>query len=340
MSTYPTTSREIQLASRPFGWPVPANFRLAESAVPRLADGDVLVRNLAMSVDPYMRGRMNDVKSYSPPFALDAVLDGGAVGEVIASRSERRQEGDVVVHGLGWREYAVVPATATKKVDTSLARPSAFLGALGMTGLTAYAGLTRVAAFTPGETVFVSGAAGAVGSLVGQIAKALGAGRVIGSAGSAAKVAHLHELGFDGAFNYHDGRARDLLADALGKGRGIDVYFDNVGGEQLEAAIALANPFGRIAMCGAISVYNATDAPHGPRNLASAIGKQLTLRGFLVSAHQDLAGEFATNMAGWLAGGQVRFDETVVHGLENAPAAFIDLLRGANTGKMIVQLDW
>ncbi|MGO4382892.1 NADP-dependent oxidoreductase [Specibacter sp. RAF43] len=340
MSAYPTTSREIRLASRPFGWPVPGNFRLSESAVPPLADGEILVRNLAMSVDPYMRGRMNDVKSYRPPFALDAVLDGGAVGEVIASRSERRREGDVVVHGLGWREYAVVAATATKKVDTSLARPSAFLGALGMTGLTAYAGLTRVAAFAPGDTVFVSAAAGAVGSLAGQLARVLGAERVIGSAGSAAKAAHLRELGFDAAFNYHDGPARDLLADVLGPGRGIDVYFDNVGGEQLEAAISLANPFGRIALCGAISAYNATAAPHGPRNLASAIGKQLTLRGFLVTAHQDLAGEFAEKMAGWLAAGQIRFDETVVHGLENAPAAFIDLLRGANTGKMVIQLQW
>ncbi len=332
------TSREIQLASRPHGWPVPANFRLVERPVPELAEGQVLVRNLAMSVDPYMRGRMNDAKSYSAPFALDAALDGGAVGEVVASRSAGRKEGDVVVHGLGWRDYAVLPVEATKKVNPSLAGPTAFLGALGMTGLTAYAGLTRVADFKPGDTVFVSGAAGAVGSLVGQIAKQLGAARVIGSAGSPEKVAHLLGLGFDAAFNYHDGPAKGLLREALGDRAGIDVYFDNVGGEQLEAAIAVMNPFGRIAMCGAISVYNSTEPPAAPRNLATAIGKQLTLRGFLVGSHQDLAGEFAARMAGWLAAGTVRFDETVVAGLENAPQAFIDLMRGANTGKMVVTL--
>ncbi|WP_113717065.1 NADP-dependent oxidoreductase [Arthrobacter dokdonensis] len=332
------TSREIQLASRPQGWPVPANFRLVERPVPELPEGQVLVRNLAMSVDPYMRGRMNDAKSYSTPFALDAALDGGAVGEVVASRSAGRKEGDVVVHGLGWRDYAVLPAEATKKVDPSLAGPTAFLGALGMTGLTAYAGLTRVADFKPGDTVFVSGAAGAVGSLVGQIAKQLGAAHVIGSAGSPEKVAHLLDLGFDGAFNYHEGPARDLLREALGDSAGIDVYFDNVGGEQLEAAIAVMNPFGRVAMCGAISVYNSTEPPAAPTNLATAIGKQLTLRGFLVGSHQDLAGEFAAKMAGWLAAGTVRFDETVVEGLENAPQAFIDLMRGANTGKMVVTL--
>ncbi len=337
-------SREIQLASRPHGWPVPGDFRLAEKPVPELQDGQVLVRNLAMSVDPYMRGRMNDVKSYSAPFALGEALDGGAVGEVIASRSPERREGDVVVHGLGWRDYAVLAAAATKKVDASLAKPTAYLGALGMTGLTAYAGLVRVAAFAPGDTVFVSGAAGAVGSVVGQIAQALGAGCVIGSAGSPEKVEHLLELGFNAAFNYHDGPAKGLLRAALGDRAGLDVYFDNVAGEQLEAAISAMNPFGRIAMCGAISGYNATGAPEGPRNLATAIGKQLTLRGFLVAAHQDLAGEFAARMAGWLAAGTVRLDETVVEGLENAPRAFIDLLRGANTGKMVVTLpqvpDW
>ncbi|WP_026553775.1 NADP-dependent oxidoreductase [Arthrobacter sp. 35W] len=337
--TLPTTGREIQLASRPHGWPVPENFRLAETALPELAEGQILVKNIAMSVDPYMRGRMNDSKSYSQPFELDAALNGGAVGEVIASRSPERAVGDVVVHLLGWRDYAVLPATANTKVDPTLASPTAFLGALGMTGLTAYAGLTRIAAFKPGDTVFVSGAAGAVGSLVGQIAKNLGAGRVIGSAGSPAKVARLLELGFDAAFDYHDGPAVELLKDALGEGEGIDVYFDNVGGEQLEAAIELMNRGGRIAMCGAISQYNSTEAPVGPRNLAAAIGKELTLRGFLVGSHADLVPEFMGAMAQWLAAGTIDFDETVVHGLENAPTAFIDLLRGANTGKMVLTLD-
>ncbi len=334
----PGTGREIRLASRPQGWPVPENFTLAEADVPALASGQILVRNIAMSVDPYMRGRMNDVKSYSAPFALDQALDGGAVGQVIASRSAERKVGDVVVHSLGWREYAVLPAAGGTLVDTALAPASAFLGALGMTGLTAYAGLTQVAAFKPGDTVFVSAAAGAVGSLVGQIARNLGAGRVIGSAGSAAKVDRLLELGFDAAFNYHDGPVRESLRAALGESEGIDVYFDNVGGEHLEAAISLMNGFGRIAMCGAISVYNSTSPVSGPRNLASAIGKQLTLKGFLVGSYRHLAPEFSARMAQWLQAGEIRFDETVVHGLENAPQAFIDMLRGANTGKMVVAL--
>ncbi|MCU1573594.1 MAG: NADP-dependent oxidoreductase [Micrococcaceae bacterium] len=335
----PVTGREIQLASRPSGWPVPENFRLVENAVPEPGEGQLLVRNIAMSVDPYMRGRMNDIKSYSPPFQLDRALEGGAVGEVLASNSPNHAVGSLVLHALGWRDYAVLDGTAAAPVDPSLARPTAFLGALGMTGLTAYAGLTAVARFQPGETVFVSGAAGAVGSLVGQIAKNLGAARVIGSAGSDAKVARLLELGFDAAFNYHDGPAEDLLRSALGDRDGIDVYFDNVGGEQLEAAIAVLNRFGRIAMCGAISQYNTADAATGPANLATAIGKQLTLQGFLVGSYQHLRTEFQQHMAGWLSDGRISFDETLVRGLENAPQAFIDMLRGRNTGKMVVTLD-
>jgi NADPH-dependent curcumin reductase CurA len=333
----PATTREIRLASRPHGRPVPENFRLAESRLPELRDGQVLVRNLYISVDPYMRGRMNDAKSYSAPFALDAALEGGAVGEVIASRAEGRTVGDAVVHQLGWREYAVVEAAATTLARTDLAPAPAFLGALGMTGLTAYAGLLKVAGFQRGDAVFVSGAAGAVGSLVGQIAKAEGASRVIGSAGSPAKVARLLELGFDAAFNYHDGPVRELLREAAGA-EGIDVYFDNVGGEHLEAALAELNVGGRVALCGAISQYNATVAPAAPRNLAVAIGKQLTLRGFLVGGQRQHATEFAARMSGWLADGTVRYDETIVDGLENAPQAFIDLLDGANTGKMLVRI--
>lgn len=333
----PATTREIRLASRPHGRPVPENFRLAESRLPEPRDGQVLVRNLYISVDPYMRGRMNDAKSYSAPFALDAALDGGAVGEVIASRAEGRTVGDVVVHQLGWREYAVVEAAATTLARTDLAPAPAFLGALGMTGLTAYAGLLKVAGFQPGDAVFVSGAAGAVGSLVGQIAKAEGASRVIGSAGSPEKVARLLELGFDAAFNYHDGPVRELLREAAGH-KGIDVYFDNVGGGHLEAALAELNVGGRVALCGAISQYNATVATPGPRNLAVAIGKQLTLRGFLVGGQRQHAAEFAARMSGWLADGTVRYDETIVDGLENAPQAFIDLLDGANTGKMLVRI--
>ena len=333
----PVETREIQLTSRPVGRPSPENFRLAASGLPDLQDGQILVRNQFMSVDPYMRGRMNDVKSYSAPFRLDAALDGGAVGEVIASRSDAHKVGDVVVHQLGWREHAVVDAAATTPVPSGLAPTSAFLGALGMTGLTAYAGLLKVAEFKEGDVVFVSGAAGAVGSMVGQIAKASGASKVIGSAGSADKVARLLELGFDAAFNYNDGPVLEQLREAAGE-RGIDVYFDNVGGEHLEAALATLTVGGRVAMCGAIAQYNSTEPPVAPRNLALAIGKQLTLRGFLVGGQRQHAAEFAGKMAGWLADGTIRYDETIVDGLENAPQAFIDLLDGANTGKMLVRL--
>jgi NADPH-dependent curcumin reductase CurA len=337
LTALPTSTREIRLASRPAGRPVPENFRLAESTLPELQDGQILVRNLYISVDPYMRGRMNDVKSYSAPFALDAALDGGAVGEVIASRAEGRKVGDAVVHQLGWREYAVLDADATSVARTDLAPASAFLGALGMTGLTAYAGLLKVAEFKAGDAVFVSGAAGAVGSLVGQIAKAMGASRVIGSAGTPDKVARLLELGFDAAFDYHDGPVREQLEKAAGPA-GIDVYFDNVGGEHLEAALAVLNVGGRVAMCGAIAQYNSTEPTPAPRNLMLAIGKQLTLRGFLVGGQRQHSGEFFENMSAWLADGSVRYDETVVDGLENAPRAFMDLLDGATTGKMLVRL--
>lgn len=338
MSTaLPSRTREIQLASRPQGRPVQENFRLAETDLLDLQDGQILVRNEFMSVDPYMRGRMNDAKSYSAPFRLDEALDGGAVGEVIASRSEAHKVGDVVVHQLGWREFSVVDGTRVTPVPAGLAPSSAFLGALGMTGLTAYAGLLKVAEFKAGDVVFVSGAAGAVGSIVGQIAKAMGAPKVIGSAGSPEKVARLLELGFDAAFDYHDGPVVAQLREAAGE-RGIDVYFDNVGGEHLEAALAVLTVGGRVAMCGAISQYNSTEPTPGPRNLAVAIGKQLTLRGFLVGGQRQYAAEFAGKMAGWLADGTVRYDETIVDGLENAPRAFIDLLDGANTGKMLVRL--
>ncbi|MHC6219945.1 NADP-dependent oxidoreductase [Arthrobacter sp. MMS24-S77] len=334
----PSRTREVQLASRPQGRPVQENFRLAETDLPELQDGQILVRNEFMSVDPYMRGRMNDAKSYSAPFRLDEALDGGAVGEVIASRSEEHKVGDVVVHQLGWREFSVVDAARVTPVPAGLAPTSAFLGALGMTGLTAYAGLLKVAEFKAGDVVFVSGAAGAVGSIVGQIAKAMGASRVIGSAGSPEKVARLLELGFDAAFDYHDGPVVKQLREAAGE-RGIDVYFDNVGGEHLEAALAVLTVDGRVAMCGAISQYNSTEPTTAPRNLAVAIGKQLTLRGFLVSGQRQHAAEFAGRMAGWLADGTVRYDETIVDGLENAPQAFMDLLDGANTGKMLVRLN-
>lgn len=336
MTELPTHTREIHLASRPQGWPTPENFSLVEAVIPALGDDQVLVANHYMSVDPYMRGRMNDSKSYSAPFQIGEPLDGAAVGEVIASTSTNIKVGSTVLHGLGWREHAVVDASSAKLVDPSLASESAYLGALGMTGLTAYAGLLYAGQFKEGDAVFVSGAAGAVGSIVGQIAKASGASRVIGSAGSDDKVRRLLELGFDAAFNYNDGPVAQQLQETAPDG--IDVYFDNVGGDHLEAAISSLNVHGRIAMCGAISQYNATEPACAPRNLTSAIGKLLNIRGFLVGEFADRADEFAGRMGGWLSDGAVTFDETFRDGLDNAPQAFIELLQGANTGKMVVKL--
>lgn len=332
----PVQAREIHLASRPNGWPTEDDFRAEVVDLPELADGHIRVRNIVMSVDPYMRGRMNDVESYVPPFRLDAPLDGGAVGEVIESKTDGFSVGDTVLHGKGWRDIAVVPAQGATKVDLGAARAAAYLSALGMTGLTAYAGLTAVAGFREGDVVFVSGAAGAVGSLVGQIAKALGASRVIGSAGSPAKVARLLELGFDAAFDYHDAPVDEQLRKAAPDG--VDVYFDNVGGDHLEAAIGSMNKGGRIALCGAIAQYNSTEPTPAPRNLALAIGKELKLTGFIVGSYGHLAEEFRSKMTEWLASEAVRFDETIVDGLENAPSAFIGLLKGENTGKMVVTI--
>ncbi|MCU1674091.1 MAG: putative NADP-dependent oxidoreductase yfmJ [Frankiales bacterium] len=329
-----TQAREVRLAARPVGEPKPTDFEVVEVAVPEPAPGQLLVRNLVMSVDPYMRGRMNDVKSYVPPFQLGQALDGGAVGEVVASTVDSHRVGDLVLHGFGWRDYAVGAADAFRVVDGTVAQPSAYLGVLGMPGLTAYAGLFAVAGMKKGETVFVSGAAGAVGSLVGQLAKLRG-GRVIGSAGSAEKVAWLEELGFDAAFSYKDGPVLAQLREAAPDG--IDVYFDNVGGEHLEAAIAALKVHGRAAICGMISLYNSTEPQPGPRNLPMIVGKRLRIEGFLVSDHSALMKDFVDEVSAGLADGRVQVRETVVAGLENAPAAFIGLLRGENTGKMIVR---
>jgi NADPH-dependent curcumin reductase CurA len=332
-----TPSREIHLASRPTGWPTGDNFRLVQVDLPEPGPGEVLVRNLFMSVDPYMRGRMDDARSYIPPFEVGQVLDGGAIGEVVESRSPDLKPGQLVLHGFGWRDYVVAPAARLRVVDPALVPTvSAYLGALGMPGLTAYVGLLDVAEFKAGEAVFVSGAAGAVGSLAGQIAKLRGASRVVGSAGSAAKVEYLLRLGFDAAFNYKDGPVRELLKKAAPDG--IDVYFDNVGGDHLEAAISRLHQHGRVAMCGAVSHYNAVEPPCAPRNLSQAIGKRLTLRGYIVGDHSHRMPDFLAEMGQWLRTGQIRFDETVVDGLENAPDAFLRLLRGGNTGKMLVRL--
>jgi NADPH-dependent curcumin reductase CurA len=332
------TGREIRLAGRPDGWPTTDNFELAEVGVAEPGPGQILVRNRFMSVDPYMRGRMNDTKSYVPPFEVGAPLDGGAIGEVVASTDDAFPVGATVLHGLGWRDYALLDAGRARIVDPAAAPTlSAYLGVLGMPGLTAYVGLLDIAQFREGDTVFVSGAAGAVGSVVGQIAKLRGAERVIGSAGSAAKVAHLvDDLGFDAAFDYHDGTVRQQLRAAAPDG--VDVYFDNVGGDHLEAAIDSLTKFGRVAMCGAIAQYNDTEPPAAPRNLAAMIGKELSLRGFIVGNHGKRMPDFVAEVGGWLREGRLVFRETVVDGLDKAPEAFLGVLRGENTGKMVVRV--
>jgi NADPH-dependent curcumin reductase CurA len=328
-------SREIRLATRPVGEPKPSDFELAEAEVPAPADGEVVVRNVVMSVDPYMRGRMNDVKSYAPPFQIGAALQGGAVGEVVESMSDALAPGDLVLHMQGWRDYAVGPAESFRRVEAG-PPPSYHLGVLGMPGLTAYAGLFDVAGLQAGETVFISGAAGAVGSLAGQFARLRGA-TVIGSAGSADKVRWLvQDLGFSAAFNYKDAPVLDQLRTFAPEG--IDVYFDNVGGDHLEAAIDVLKLHGRAAVCGMISQYNNTAPAPGPRNLGMLVSKRMRLQGFLVGDHTHLLPDFVREVGGWLAEGKLVVRETTVDGLENAPEAFLGLLRGDNTGKMVVRI--
>jgi hypothetical protein len=256
---------------------------------------------------------MNDAKSYVPPFRLNEAMQGGAVGTVIESRADEVPVGTTVLHPLGWREYAILDADHAQVIDPTLAPPQAYLGVLGTTGLTAYVGLTEIAAVKEGEVVFVSGAAGAVGSVAGQIARKLGA-----------------------AIDYRAGDLRGQLAAAAPGG--INVYFDNVGGDHLQAAIAALRVFGRVAMCGAISQYNATEPPPGPNNLSLVVGKRLTLRGFIIMDHQDRLGEYIQLAAGWLRDGSLHTEETVVDGIENAVDAFLGVLRGANIGKMLVRL--
>ncbi len=329
--------REVRLVSRPVGWPTHDDFELTASDVPAVGDGQVRVRNVVMSVDPYMRGRMSAARSYADPFALGEVMQGAAVGVVEESRADGIAVGDHVLHGLGWREVAVLDGAGARVVDVTAAPASAYLGTLGMTGLTAYAGLTRVAALAEGETVFVSGAAGAVGGAVGQVARALGAARVIGSAGTDEKVRHLvDDLGFDAAFNYKDGPVGAQLREAAPDG--IDVYFDNVGGEHLEAAIGSLRLNGRVAVCGMISVYNDTEPAPGPRNLARLIQTRGRIEGFLVGDHYDLMREYAGKAAGWLADGTLSLRETSVDGIDHAVDGFLGVLRGDNTGKMVVRL--
>jgi NADPH-dependent curcumin reductase CurA len=332
-----TTVREVRLKSRPTGLPTRDNFETATVDLGAPGDGEVQVKNLWMTVDPYMRGRMNDVKSYAPPFQLGKVMDGGAIGQVTDSNDPALKPGDLVQSNMGWREGFNAPAKALQKLETRGLPPQAFLGAAGMPGLTAYAGLLKVAALKEGDVVFVSGAAGAVGSMVCQIAKAKGH-KVIGSAGGAEKVAFLKEIGVDHAIDYK--AEKDLTAAVLaGAPDGIDVYFDNVGGEHLEAALNAAKLFARFAICGMISIYNATEPQPGPRNLALLIGKNIRMEGFIVSHFFNLLPQFHTDLAGWVAEGKVKWKETVFEGLDRAPEAFLGLFSGENLGKMLVKLD-
>lgn len=333
----PSVGREIRLVNRPHAAPSVDDLELVPAAVPAPTDGQIVVRNTWMSVDPYMRGRMKDEPSYIAPFAVGAALEGAAVGEVVASRSDAVPVGAVVSHFLGWRDYAVLDAAAATVIDTSRVPAAAHLGPLGTTGLTAYLALTEFAPIRPGDVVYVSAAAGAVGSAAGQIARKLGAGVVIGSAGGPEKAKKLiTDFGFDHALDHRAGPIADQLAAAAPGG--IDVYVDNVGGDHLEAAIGALKVGGRVALVGMISGYNAAEPAPGPRNLYDIVIKRLTLRGVLVTDWLHRLPEYVEQASAWIEDGSLRYEQTVFEGLEQAPAAFLGVFSGANTGKMLVRL--
>ena len=330
-----TISREIHLASRPNGIPTAANFTLAQTTLAPLQDQEVLVRNLFMSVDPYMRGRMNDGKSYIAQFEIGKPLEGSAIGEVIESRANEFKPGYIVTSSFGWREYFIASPHELQPVSRKIQPLSVYLGALGMTGMTAWAGLHLVDV-KAGETIYISGAAGAVGSVAGQLAKLRGC-RVIGSAGSAEKVEFLRaECGFDSAFNYKEGPVLEQLK--LKAPDGIDVYFDNVGGESLEAALAILRLHGRIIACGGISGYNAENPLPGPSNLFNMTTKRLTMKGLMVFDWMDRQAEFREEVGGYFQAGKLKHKETVVEGIDQAVGAFLGLFQGQNVGKMVVKL--
>ena len=328
------TTRAWHLKSRPSGVPTGDNFELKETPLPELGDGMVRVRNEWLSVDPYMRSRMNDVKSYVPSFKIGEPMEGGAVGTVVESRSPHLRTGETVFHMLGWREEAVGPAGQFNKVPPLPVEDHQWLGNLGLTGATAYFGLLKVAEAGEGEVVFVSAAAGAVGSAVVQIAKAKGM-TVIGAAGGAEKCAWVRELGADHAIDYKERPVVQSLMKAAPDG--IDVYFDNVGGDHLDAAFAAARNNARFAICGMIESYNAGPPP-AFRYIMRIIAARIMLKGFIYTDFLPRIGDFYRDMGGWVASGQVRSRETVRDGLEAMPEAFLDLFRGANIGKMLVKL--
>jgi NADPH-dependent curcumin reductase CurA len=327
--------REVRLAARPHGLPAAGDFQIAEVQVPDPGEGEVLIRNAYISVDPYMRSRMSEVRSYASSFAVGEPMSGGAVGRVEASCNPRFAEGDWVLHMLGWREWALLDGSGMRTIDPGIAPVTTALGVLGMPGFTAWYGLFEIGAPQEGETVFVSGAAGAVGSAVGQMAGIAGC-RVIGSAGSQEKLDWLRELGFDGVFSYREQPPRTALRGLAPDG--IDVYFDNVGGDHLEAAIAALRNDGRVVACGSIASYNDTEPRPGPRNVFMVVTKRLRIQGFIISDHYDRFPEFLEQAGAWVREGRLRYRETVVEGIENAPAAFVGLLRGENIGKMLVRV--
>ena len=326
----------ILFKSRPTGWVDASHFEIAKGPVAEPASNEVLIRNIFMSLDPYMRGRMREQKSYTPGFELGQVLQAGAVGEVIVSNDASLAVGDLVEGRLGWETYSVAKATNVNKVDGNVGSLSHYLGVLGMPSMTAWVGLRNIGQPKPGETVYVSAASGAVGQVAGQIAKMQGC-HVAGSAGSDAKVAYIRdELGFDTAFNYQTAASLgDALAQACPKD--IDVYFENVGGAMLDAVLLKVNPYARIVACGMISQYN-LEKPEGVKNLGTIVGNKVKMQGFIVSDHMDLKTEFMAEMSGWLATGKVKYREDITQGIENAPSAFIGMLKGKNFGKQIVRI--
>ncbi len=331
------TSRQIRLRRRPAGMPSEDDFDLVETEVPEPSEGEVLIRNIYMSVDPYMRGRMNEGKSYVPAFELHKPLEGGCVGQVVISRNSRFQPGDYALGMKGWRESYISDGSGLTKIDPAVAPVQAYLGPLGMPGLTAYVGFLDIGKPRAGDTVFVSAASGAVGSIVSQIAKIRGC-RVVGSAGSDDKTSWLLETaGIDAAVNYK--KAGDLTAELHRRcPEGIDIYYENVGGKHLEAALDNMKSFGRIVLCGMISMYNAAQREPGPGNLFLAVVRSLTLQGFIVLDHMDKLAQFSSDMGRWIREGRIKWKETVVEGIESAPEAFIGLFKGENFGKMLVKV--
>lgn len=331
----PTFSREIHLASRPKGVPKAENFTIVRTQLPPLQGHQVLVRNTFISVDPYMRGRMNEGPSYVPAFELGTPLEGGAVGEVVESRAKEFKPGDAVTSRFGWRECFIARPDELNPISHEIQPPSVYLGALGMTGMTAWVALNLIE-LKKGEGIFISGAAGAVGNVAGQLAKLRGC-RVVGSAGSQEKVRFLlDECGFDAAINYREAPIAEQLK--IEAPDGIDVYFDNVGGDALAAALSALRIHGRIIACGGISGYNDEAPQPGPPNLFNMITKRLTMKGLIVSDWLDRRGAFERDVGDYFLSARLKNHETVVDGIERAAEAFMGLFEGKNIGKMVVRI--